>query len=72
MTYLGLLPSKSVARLDVDDGGSVADGGSVEGRVLYVYGRVVAVGRETNGETVRGTWTSTGCGSGSIRFIMTE
>ncbi len=33
----------------------VEDGGSVEGRDLYVYGRVVAVGKETKGETVSGT-----------------
>lgn len=31
------------------------DCGRVEGIFLYVYGRVVAVGREMNGETVNGT-----------------
>lgn len=28
-----------------------------------MYGRVVAVGREMKGETVRGTWASSGCAS---------
>lgn len=36
------------------------DAGSVEGRVLYVYGRVVAVGSETNGDTVNGIWARRG------------
>jgi hypothetical protein len=39
----------------------VDDGGRVEGKLLYVYGRVVAVGRETNGETVNGTCARRGC-----------
>jgi hypothetical protein len=38
----------------------VDEGGSVDGRVLYVYGRVVEVGRETNGDTVNGTCASRG------------
>lgn len=37
--------------------------GRVAGTVLYVYGRVTAVGREMKGETVRGTWASRGCDS---------
>ena len=32
----------------------VDDGGRVEGSDLYVYGSVVAVGRDMNGETVSG------------------
>lgn len=52
-TYLGF-PSLDVAEAAVEDGGKV------DGRVLYVYGRVVAVGRETNGETVRGTCAKRG------------
>lgn len=38
----------------------VDDAGSVDGMVLYVYGRVVAVGRETNGDTVNGTCANSG------------
>ena len=38
----------------------VEEGGSVEGRDLYVYGSVVAVGSDTNGDTVRGTWARSG------------
>lgn len=41
-------------------GGSMQDWGSVEGRDLYVYGRVVWVGRERNGETVRGSCARSG------------
>lgn len=44
----------------------VEEGGSVDGRVLYVYGRVVAVGRDTNGDTVSGTCASRGCVPGSV------
>ena len=44
----------------------VEEGGSVDGRVLYVYGRVVAVGRDTNGDTVRGTCARSGCVPGAV------
>lgn len=57
-TYCGFEPV--AAAVDVVP---VEEGGSVEGSVLYVYGRVVAVGREMKGETVRGTWASSGCAS---------
>lgn len=40
----------------------VDDCGNVDGSVLYVYGSVVAVGKETNGETVSGTCASRGWG----------
>jgi hypothetical protein len=43
---------------------TVIDGGKVEGTLLYVYGSVTAVGKEMNGETVNGTWASSGCDSG--------
>ena len=43
----------------------VEDGGRVEGNDLYVYGSVVAVGNEMNGDTVSGTWASNGWGSAS-------
>lgn len=43
-------------------GTPVDEGGRVDGRVLYVYGSVVAVGRETNGDTVNGTCASSGSG----------
>jgi hypothetical protein len=33
---------------------------------LYVYGRVVAVGRDTNGDTVRGTCARSGCVPGAV------
>lgn len=33
---------------------AVAEGGRVDGRGLYVYGKVGADGREMNGETVKG------------------
>ena len=39
---------------------AVEDGGRVDGRGLYVYGSVVAVGSEMNGETVKGIWASKG------------
>lgn len=39
---------------------AVDDGGRVDGSGLYVYGRVVAVGSEMKGETVRGIWASSG------------
>lgn len=39
----------------------VDEGGNVDGSVLYVYGRVVAVGNEMNGDTVKGIWASRGC-----------
>lgn len=55
-TYLGFSSDEFVV-VPVDDGGSV------EGSVLYVYGRVVAVGSEMKGETVRGTCASSGCAS---------
>lgn len=42
------------------------EGGSVDERVLYVYGRVVADGRDRKGETVKGIWESSGCGSASF------
>ena len=48
-TTYGTLSSLVEAVVPVDEGGNV------EGRVLYVYGKVVAVGRDTNGDTVRGT-----------------
>lgn len=38
----------------------VDEGGNVDGKGLYVYGRVVAVGNEMNGETVRGICASRG------------
>lgn len=38
----------------------VEEAGSVDGIVLYVYGRVVATGREMNGETVKGICASNG------------
>lgn len=38
----------------------VVEAGSVDGIVLYVYGRVVAVGREMKGETVKGICASNG------------
>ena len=44
---------------------AVADGGSVDGRGLYVYGNVGAEGKEMKGETVRGIWASSGCGPAS-------
>ena len=40
----------------------VDDCGNVDGSVLYVYGSVVAVGKETNGETVSGTCARRGWG----------
>lgn len=39
----------------------VEDGGNVDGIDLYVYGNVVAVGSEMNGETVNGICASNGC-----------
>ena len=42
-------------------GSAVDDGGSVDGRGRYVYGRGVAVGKEMNGETVKGIWARRGC-----------
>lgn len=39
---------------------AVEDGGRVDGMGLYVYGRVVAVGNEMNGDTVKGIWASRG------------
>jgi len=39
---------------------AVDEGGNVDGRGLYVYGSVVAVGSEMNGETVKGIWASNG------------
>lgn len=39
---------------------AVDEGGNVDGRGLYVYGSVVAVGNEMNGETVRGIWARRG------------
>ena len=39
---------------------SAAGGGSVEGMLLYVYGRVAAVGSETKGETISGTCAKRG------------
>lgn len=45
-----------------EEGAPVDDGGSVEGSVLYVYGRVVAEGRDTKGDTVKGTCASNGWG----------
>ena len=39
----------------------VTGGGSVDGMLLYVYGNVTAVGSETNGDTVNGTCTRSGC-----------
>ena len=54
ITYLGL--SEPLAS-------PVEDGGRVDGSVLYVYGRVVAVGKEIKGETVKGICASSRCGS---------
>lgn len=55
-----------------DDGAPVDEGGKVEGRFLYVYGRVVAVGKDTKGETVSGTCWSRGCvpGCGQQSLIV--
>lgn len=39
---------------------AVDEGGRVEGNGLYVYGRVVAVGKEMKGDTVNGIWASKG------------
>jgi hypothetical protein len=58
ITYLGF-SSVGVDVLPVDDGGKV------DGSVLYVYGRVVAVGNEIKGETVRGICASSGWDSPS-------
>lgn len=57
MTYLGLAAAAGSCSLPfcVATPMPVAEGGRVEGMDLYVYGRVVAVGRLTKGETVRGT-----------------
>ena len=38
----------------------VEDGGRVEGRALYVYGRVVAVGNDMKGDTVSEICASNG------------
>ena len=53
----------AVALVGRVEGGSIIDGGMVEGSCLKVYGRVVAEGRERNGETVSGTWARRSCGS---------
>jgi hypothetical protein len=50
-----------------DAGGPVDDGGRVEGRLLYVYGKVVAEGKDTNGETVNGTCANNRCGPKSYQ-----
>lgn len=41
----------------------------MDGRGLYVYGRVGAVGSEMKGETVRGTWERRGWDPGSVSTI---
>jgi hypothetical protein len=41
-------------------GSTVTDGGRDDGVLLYVYGRVTAVGNEMNGDTVNGTCASKG------------
>jgi hypothetical protein len=45
----------------------VEDGGNDDGSgLLYVYGSVVAVGRDTNGDTVKGTCARRGCVPGAV------
>ncbi len=41
----------------------------MDGRGLYVYGRVGAVGSEMKGETVRGTWERRGWDPGSVSTV---
>lgn len=51
---------------------SVDAGGNVDDRFLYVYGRVVAVGNDTKGETVSGTCWSRGCVPGSLLALSLQ
>lgn len=59
---------------------AVEDGGRVEGKALYVYGSVVAVGSDMNGDTVRGICARYGWGPGEegldhqtqTRFVIRE
>jgi hypothetical protein len=59
-------PEEETTYCDLSSPTPVEGGGNVDGKVLYVYGRVVALGRDTNGDTVKGTCARRGCVPGCV------